>query len=132
MREHDIGTLVYSPLGSGLLTGSMDENTTFEDSDWRAQASAFQGEKFRQNLEVIERLKSFAADKGVEVSQLAIAWVLAQDGIDVAIVGARSEKNIERSLAAVDVRLSADDLAEIEKITADGVQVTGAAPEGVS
>ena len=132
VREHDIGTLVYSPLGSGLLTGSMDENTTFEDSDWRAQASAFQGEKFRQNLEVIERLKSFAADKGVEVSQLAIAWVLAQDGIDVAIVGARSEKNIERSLAAVDVRLSADDLAEIEKITADGVQVTGAAPEGVS
>jgi aryl-alcohol dehydrogenase-like predicted oxidoreductase len=132
VREHDIGTLVYSPLGSGLLTGSMDENTTFEDSDWRAQASAFQGEKFRQNLEVIERLRSFAADKGVEVSQLAIAWVLAQDGIDVAIVGARSEKNIERSLAAVDVRLSADDLAEIEKITADGVQVTGAAPEGVS
>ena len=104
VREHDIGTLVYSPLGSGLLTGSMDENTTFEDSDWRAQASAFQGEKFRQNLEVIERLKSFAADKGVEVSQLAIAWVLAQDGIDVAIVGARSERNIERSLAAVDVR----------------------------
>lgn len=132
VREHDIGTLVYSPLGSGLLTGSMDQSTTFEDSDWRAQASAFQGEKFRQNLEVIERLKSFAADKGVEVSQLAIAWVLAQDGIDVAIVGARSEKNIERSLAAVDVTLSAEDLAEIEKITADGVQVSGAAPEGVS
>ena len=66
------------------------------------------------------------------MSQLAIAWVLAQDGIDVAIVGARSDKNIERSLAAVDVTLSAEDLAEIEKITADGVQVSGAAPEGVS
>ncbi len=132
VRENDIGTLVYSPLGSGLLTGTMDENTTFEDSDWRASASAFQGDKFRTNLAVVERLKEFAADKGTEVSQLAIAWVLAQDGIDVAIVGARSSKNIERSLAAVDVELSSDDLAEIERITADGVQVTGASPEGIA
>jgi aryl-alcohol dehydrogenase-like predicted oxidoreductase len=131
-REHDIGTLVYSPLGSGLLTGAMTTDTTFEDDDWRASASAFTGDKFRQNLEVVERLKSFAADKGCEVSQLAIAWVLAQDGIDVAIVGARSSKNIERSLAAVDVELTSDDLTEIERITADGVQVTGASPEGVA
>jgi len=132
VREHDIGTLVYSPLGSGLLTGTMTEDTTFEDSDWRSQASAFSGDKLRTNLEVVERLRSFAGDKGVEVSQLAIAWVLAQDGIDVAIVGARSDRNIERSLAAVDVELSSDDLAEIERITADGVQVTGASPEGVA
>jgi aryl-alcohol dehydrogenase-like predicted oxidoreductase len=132
VRENDIGTLVYSPLGSGLLTGSMDSSTTFEDSDWRAQATAFQGDKFEQNLAVVERLRSFAADKGIEVSQLAIAWVLAQDGIDVAIVGARSERNIERSLGAVDVELSRDDLAEIERITADGVQVSGASPEGVA
>jgi aryl-alcohol dehydrogenase-like predicted oxidoreductase len=132
VREHDIGTLVYSPLGSGLLTGALDESSTFEDSDWRSQASAFQGDAFRTNLAVVERLKQFAADKGCEVAQLAIAWVLAQDGIDVAIVGARSDRNIERSLAAVDVQLSRDDLAEIERITADGVQVSGAAPEGVS
>jgi hypothetical protein len=132
VRRHDIGTLVYSPLGSGLLTGAMDEHTTFEDSDWRSQASAFQGDKFRTNLAVIERLKAFAADKGIEVSQLAIAWVLAQDGIDVAIVGARSDKNIERSLAAVDVELSREDLTEIEKLTADGIQVSGASPEGVA
>ena len=132
VRAHDIGTLVYSPLGSGLLTGTMDENTTFEDSDWRAQASAFQGEKFRTNLAVVDKLKDYAADKGIEVSQLAIAWVLAQDGIDVAIVGARSERNIERSLAAVDVELSQDDLAEIEKLTADHVEVSGASPEGVA
>lgn len=131
VREHGIGTLVYSPLGSGLLTGTMTPDTTFEDSDWRSQASAFQGENFRKNLEVVDRLKDFARSKGVEVSQIAIAWVLAQDGIDVAIVGARSDRNIERSLAAVDVELTAEDLAEIERITADGVQVTGASPEGV-
>ncbi len=132
VREHDIGTLVYSPLGSGLLTGAMTSDTTFADDDWRASATAFTGDTFRRNLEVVERLKSFAADKGCEVSQLAIAWVLAQDGIDVAIVGARSSRNIERSLAAVDVELTADDLAEIERLTADGVQVSGASPEGVA
>jgi aryl-alcohol dehydrogenase-like predicted oxidoreductase len=132
VRTHDIGTLVYSPLGSGLLTGTMTPDTTFEESDWRASATAFTGETFRRNLEVVERLKEFAAQKGCEVSQLAIAWVLAQPGIDVAIVGARSSRNIERSLAAVDVQLSREDLDEIERITADGVPVTGASPEGVA
>lgn len=132
VREHDIGTLVYSPLGSGLLTGTMDASTTFESSDWRSQASAFSGDAFRTNLAVVDRLKQLAADKGCEVAQLALAWVLAQDGVDVAIVGARSERNIERSLAAVDVTLSPEDLAQIERITADGVQVTGATPEGAT
>ncbi|HET8599425.1 MAG TPA: aldo/keto reductase [Segeticoccus sp.] len=132
VRQHDIGTLAYSPLGSGLLTGTMDEHTTFESSDWRSKASAFQGEKFRQNLAVVERLKALAADKGIDVAQLAIAWVLAQDGLDCAIVGARSSRNIERSCGAADVELTADELAEIERIVADGVQVTGAAPEGVA
>src|SRR3978361_471231 len=79
VREHDIGTRVYSPSGSGLLTGTMDESTTFESDDWRASATAFTGETFRTNLAVVERLKEFAAQKGTEVSQLAIAWVLAQD-----------------------------------------------------
>lgn len=131
-REHDIGTLAYSPLGSGLLTGTMDSSTTFEESDWRAQATAFSGETFRTNLAVVERLRALAADVGTEVSQLAIAWVLAQDGIDCAIVGARSARNIERSLAAVDLELTDDVLAEIERVTADGVEVSGASPEGVA
>ena len=131
VRAHDIGVLVYSPLGSGLLTGSMTEDTTFDDDDWRAQATAFRGEAFRTNLRVVEQLKEFAAGKGIEVSQLAIAWVLAQPEVDVAIVGARSHGNIERSLAAVDVELTADDLAQIDHITMDGVEVQGATPEGV-
>ena len=105
--------------------------TTFEDSDWRAQASAFTGEKFRQNLDVVERLRSFAADKGVEVCSWRSpgCWPRTDRRRDRRRpVG----QDIERSLAAVDVTLSAEDLAEIEKITADGVQVSGAAPEGVS
>jgi aryl-alcohol dehydrogenase-like predicted oxidoreductase len=131
-REHNIGVLVYSPLGSGLLTGTLTENSTFEEDDWRSQATAFQGESLRKNLAVVSELEEFAAGKGITVSQLAIAWVLAQPGIHVAIVGARKPKNIESSLAAADVELSPEDLEQIERITAKGVQVDGASPEGVA
>lgn len=131
-REHDIGVLAYSPLASGLLTGKMTPDVTFEESDWRAQASAFKGDKLRRNLEVVDRLAEFAADHGYSVSRLAIAWVLAQRGVHVAIVGARSASNIEDSLAAVDVALDADALAEIERITAKAVAIEGASPEGIA
>ncbi len=129
--EHDLGVLVYSPLGSGLLTGRMTPDTTFEDSDWRSRASAYTGEKLEQNLRVVERLSAFAEERGWHVSQLAIAWTLAQPGVHVAIVGARSRQNIERSLGAADIELTSQDVAEIERITAEGVQVEGASPEGV-
>ncbi|MHA6799529.1 aldo/keto reductase [Bounagaea algeriensis] len=130
-REHEIGVLVYSPLASGLLTGRMTTDTTFEDSDWRAQSSAFKGETLQRNLAVVDRLSEFAAARGHSVSQLAIAWVLAQQGVHAAIVGARSARNIENSLAAAEIDLSAEDLTEIERLTADAVSIEGAAPEGV-
>ncbi|MFD0920534.1 aldo/keto reductase [Saccharopolyspora rosea] len=131
-REHDIGVLAYSPLASGLLTGRMTADTTFEPDDWRSQASAFQGELLRRNLAVVDQLSRFGEERGMSVSQLAIAWVLAQPGVHVAIVGARSARNIENSLAAADFDLSADDLAQIDRITAEGVSIEGASPEGVA
>lgn len=130
VQANDIGVLTYSPLGSGLLTGAMTEDTTFDEDDWRAQASAFTGEGFRTNLRIVGELTEFAASKGVEVSQLAIAWVLAQPEVDVAIIGARSRRNVERSVAAADITLDAADLAEIDRITMDGYEVSGATPEG--
>ena len=131
-REHDLGVLVYSPLGSGLLTGALTTETTFDTDDWRSQSSAFRGEELRQNLAVVDELTTLAADRGTTVGQLAIAWALAQPGVHVAIVGARSPNHIESSLAAADLDLTDDDLAEIERITARGVQVEGASPEGVA
>ncbi|HSJ74447.1 MAG TPA: aldo/keto reductase [Miltoncostaeaceae bacterium] len=130
-RANDIGVLAYSPLASGLLTGRMDEGTTFETEDWRSQASAFTGEGLRRNLAVVRRLEELAGDLGVTLGQLAIAWVLAQPGVHVAIVGARSTANIEASAAAADVDLDADALARIEEIAADAEQIEGATPEGV-
>lgn len=131
-RGNDVGVLVYSPLGSGLLTGSFTPETTFEKTDWRSRSSAFTGENFRRNLAVVDKLKDFAAGKGISVSQLAIAWALAQPGVHVAIVGARKAANIEASLAAADIELTVDDLAEIDRLTVDAVPVSGASPEGVA
>lgn len=130
-REHDVGVLAYSPLGSGLLTGTLTPESTFDGDDWRSQSSAFTGDNLRRNLEVVDWLAEFGKERGATVSQLAIAWVLAQPGVHVAIVGARRARNIETSLAAADLELSMEDLAQIERITANGVQVDGATPEGV-
>jgi aryl-alcohol dehydrogenase-like predicted oxidoreductase len=131
-REHDIGVFVYSPLGSGLLTGSLTPDTTFETTDWRTKSSAFQGDNLRRNLKIVDELKAFAAQRGISVSQLAIAWTLARPGVHAAIVGARKPQHIEASLAAADITLTSDDLVHIDRVTADAVQVAGAAPEGIA
>lgn len=129
-RARNIGVLAYSPLASGLLTGRFDESTTFAADDWRSQATAFTGEALRRNVTVVRRLEEFAEARGYTVSQLAIAWVLAR--AEVAIVGARSSANIEASARAAQITLSDDELAEVERIAADGVSVEGASPEGIA
>jgi aryl-alcohol dehydrogenase-like predicted oxidoreductase len=130
-RERNIGVLAYSPLASGLLTGTLTETATFAADDWRARSEAFRGELLRRNLAVVKKLTDLASARGLSISQLAIAWVLAQPGVHVAIVGARRPSNIENSLAAAEVELSQPDLAEIEQIVAEGVPILGATPEGV-
>lgn len=129
-QKHGIGVLAYSPLASGLLTGRFDEDTRFDENDWRSKATAFTGDALRRNLAVVRRLSDFAEARGHSVSEIAIAWVLAR--VDVALVGARSSSSIESSAAAADITLSDDELAEIESIAADGVQIEGASPEGVA
>jgi aryl-alcohol dehydrogenase-like predicted oxidoreductase len=128
--EHGIGVLAYSPLASGLLTGAMDEDTTFGPGDWRRVSPLFQGETFRRNLEIVRELERFAADElGCSVGQLAIAWVLANPAVHVAIVGSRREAHIEDGVGAAAVQLSADHLARIGEIVADAPQATGPHPE---
>ncbi|HWN34291.1 MAG TPA: aldo/keto reductase [Pseudonocardia sp.] len=131
-RAHNIGVLVYSPLGSGLLTGQLTPDSTFDSADWRSRSTAFRGETLRRNLAVVDRLAELAGSRGLSIGQLATAWVLAQPGVHVAIVGARSARNIENSLAAADIDFTEADLTEIEKIATDGVSITGASPEGVA
>jgi aryl-alcohol dehydrogenase-like predicted oxidoreductase len=130
-REHNTGVLVYGPLAHGLLTGTLTENTTFTDDDWRSKSAVFTGDTYRDNLLAVRALEKLAADRGMTVSQLAIAWTLANPAVHVAIVGARQAKHVEDSLAAADISLSNADLAEIDKIMASATPVGGATPESV-
>jgi aryl-alcohol dehydrogenase-like predicted oxidoreductase len=129
-RDHDIGVLVYGPLAHGLLTGALDENTTFAPGDWRSGAPFFKGEDFRRNVMTVRQLEGFAERQiGVSVSRLAIAWTLANPAVDVAIVGARSATHIEDSIGAADLSLSEADLEQIDQIMAGSVPVSGPHPE---
>lgn len=128
--KHDVGVLIYGPLSHGLLTGAMDENTTFASDDWRSGAPFFKGDDFHRNLEVVGELKRFAQERfDVSVSRLAIAWTLANPAIQVAIVGARHPGHIEDSVAAAGLDLSKDDLEQIDRITAGSVAMGGPHPE---
>jgi aryl-alcohol dehydrogenase-like predicted oxidoreductase len=129
--EHDIGVLAYGPLAHGLLAGTMDDETTFADDDWRGKSPLFHGETFRRNLETVRELDRFARERGRTVSQLAIAWTLAHPAVDVAIVGARLAAHIEDSVGAAEFELSEQDLAEIDRIMAGAESVAGPSPESV-
>src|SRR5712691_7976164 len=99
-QEHGIGVLVYGPLAHGLLGGTFTPQTTFAADDWRSKSEIFHGETFQRNLAVVEQLKRLAEQEGMSVAQLAIAWVLAQPAIDVAIVGARTPAQLAQTAPA--------------------------------
>jgi aryl-alcohol dehydrogenase-like predicted oxidoreductase len=128
-REHGIGVLVYGPMAHGLLSGRMTETTTFAPDDWRSKSDLFAGDAFRRNLGIVRRLEEFASDRGMTVAQLAIAWTLANPAVDVAIVGARNPEQIRQTAPAAEIQLSPQDLARIENMVRDEIQVGGPAPE---
>jgi aryl-alcohol dehydrogenase-like predicted oxidoreductase len=130
-RAHDIGVLAYGPLAHGLLTGTLTEHTTFAGDDWRSRSAVFAGETYRRNLAAVRGLEKFAADRGVTVSQMAIAWTLANPAVHVAIVGARHASHVEDSLAAADISLDTAELSEIDTIMAAASPVAGPSPESV-
>lgn len=130
-EAHGIGTLAYGPLAHGLLGGKYDEDTTFAADDWRSRSSAFSGDVFANNLEVVGLLEKFAFDRGLTVAQVAIGWVLAHPGIDVALVGARRPDQIEGVAEAGDLFFDPEELEEIADLIDDAIEIGGATPEGV-
>jgi aryl-alcohol dehydrogenase-like predicted oxidoreductase len=130
-QEHDIGVLVYGPLAHGLLAGTFTPRTTFAADDWRGKSEIFHGETFQRNLAVVEHLKRLAEQEGMSVAQLAIAWVLAQPAVDVAIVGAHTPGQLEQTAPAGDIHLTQATLREIERIMREAVPIGGPAPEGM-
>ena len=127
---HDIGVLVYGPLAHGLLGGHLDQDTRFADEDWRSKSTVFHGPDFERNLGAVAELKELAHDElRITLGQLAIAWVLANPSVHVAIVGTRDPSHVDEAIAAADVALDAATMRRIEKIMRGAVPVAGPSPE---
>jgi aryl-alcohol dehydrogenase-like predicted oxidoreductase len=111
-----IGFVPFSPLGRGFLTGRYRRPEDFAPDDYRRTSPRFQGENFQRNLALVGKVKALAAEKNCTAAQLALAWVLAQGPHIVPIPGTRNASRLDENLGALDVRLSADDLREIEAV----------------
>jgi aryl-alcohol dehydrogenase-like predicted oxidoreductase len=127
--NHNIGVLVYGPLAHGLLSGGLRDDTVFAPGDWRASSPVFHGQAFHRNLDVVTELGSLANELGLSLSQLAIAWVLANPEVDTAIVGTRNPAHVDQAVAATEIDLEPSAIKRIEEITAKGVPVDGPSPE---
>ena len=124
LEDLGIGFVPFSPLGKGFLTGTIDESTTFESSDFRNTVPRFDTEARSANRVFVELLDRVAEQKGATPAQIALAWILAQKPWIVPIPGTTKPHRLEENVAAVDLDLTGDDLQEIEtaaaQITAQG------------
>jgi aryl-alcohol dehydrogenase-like predicted oxidoreductase len=120
IRELGIGFVAYSPLGRGFLTSAVKPAAEYPENDMRSWDERWQPGNFEQNVEAINQLTQLAHSKGIEVTQLALAWLLAQGDDVVPIPGTRSPQRLAENAAAADVRLSDEDLARIHEILPEG------------
>lgn len=126
---HDIGVLVYSPLAEGLLGGRMSADMQLPDDDWRSSSPDFNGEPFRRNLAVAERLEQIAARRGMSLPQLGVAWTLSHPAVHVAIFGSRQPSHLADTAAAADMELGEQERREIDELLRDAVPMIGPSPE---
>jgi aryl-alcohol dehydrogenase-like predicted oxidoreductase len=113
-RELGIGFVAYAPLGRGFLTGQIKSVADLAEDDFRRGDPRFQGENLQHNLDLVAKVQELAGAKGVSPAQLALAWVLAQGDDIVSIPGTKRRARLEENLGALDVQLSADELAQID------------------
>ncbi len=121
LRELGIGLVAYSPLGRGFLTGRFRSLEDLEANDYRRHSPRFQGENFARNLALVDRITELAKEKGLQPSQLALAWVLSR-GEDIApIPGTKRRRYLEENAAALDVKFTTAELARIDALAPLGV-----------
>jgi aryl-alcohol dehydrogenase-like predicted oxidoreductase len=125
LEELSIGFVPYSPLGRGFLTGKMDENTTFDSSDFRNTLPRFTPEARKANQTLVDLLGEIAKRKKATPAQIALAWLLAQKPWIVPIPGTTKLKRLEENIGAAEVELTPDDLREIESVSSK-IKVEGA------
>jgi aryl-alcohol dehydrogenase-like predicted oxidoreductase len=120
VREIGAGFVAYSPIGRGFLSGQIRSLDDLEPGDFRRSNPRFQGENFAKNLELVDRVREIADEKGVTASQLALAWVLAQGDDVVAIPGTKRVRYLEENAAAADITLTDDDLKRLDEAAPAG------------
>src|SRR5881398_2051870 len=119
LEELGIGFVPYSPLGKGFLTGKMNENTTFDSSDFRSALPRFTPEARKANQALVDLLGEIAGRKNTTPAQIALAWLLAQKPWIVPIPGTTKLKRLEENIGAAAIELSQDDLHEIESAASE-------------
>ena len=120
-RELGITFVAYSPLGRGFLAGKIQSLNDLAPNDWRRYNPRFAEQNLQRNLELAKRVENLAREKKCTPAQLALAWLLAQGEDIVPIPGTKRQKYLEENIAAVNLRLSPEDLARIDKVAPHGV-----------
>jgi aryl-alcohol dehydrogenase-like predicted oxidoreductase len=128
-RELGIGFVPYSPLGRGFLTGKIQKVDDLAASDWRRNGPRFQGENLERNLAIVRRLEALAQQHKCSPAQLALAWVLARGGDLVPIPGTKHRRYLDENIAALALRLSPEDLAELNEAAPRGITAGARYPE---
>ncbi|MFL5740318.1 MAG: aldo/keto reductase [Flavisolibacter sp.] len=125
LEELGIGFVPFSPLGKGFLTGKIDENTTFDKTDFRNTVPRFSEENRKANQALVDLLQKIAKEKNVTAAQIALAWLLAQKPWIVPIPGTTKLHRLEENVASVEIRLESKDLKEINEALSN-IEVQGA------
>jgi aryl-alcohol dehydrogenase-like predicted oxidoreductase len=120
-RELGVTFVAYSPLGRGFLTGRFQSPADLAPDDFRRNHPRFQGDNFERNLVLVRKIEDIAAKKRCTAAQLALAWLLAQDEHVVPIPGSKRRSRLEENAAAVDVEMTSEDVAELDRIAPKGV-----------
>jgi aryl-alcohol dehydrogenase-like predicted oxidoreductase len=129
-RELGISFIAYSPLGRGFLTGQIKSIDDLAPDDWRRMNPRFQGENFQKNLDLVAKIESMAKSRGVKASQLALAWVLAKGEDIIPIPGTKRIKYLEENAAAASIKLTSDELAQLDRALPPGTAAGTRYPEG--
>jgi aryl-alcohol dehydrogenase-like predicted oxidoreductase len=129
-EQHAMGVLVYGALGHGLLTGNLSAEAVFPPTDWRSRSPMYQGEVYRANIAVVRELERLARDGlGCTMGQLAIAFVLTNPAVHVAIVGTSRSDHLEEAIVAAELVLEPSVLARIDEIMLSARPSPGPTPE---
>jgi aryl-alcohol dehydrogenase-like predicted oxidoreductase len=130
VRELGIGFVAYSPVGRGFLTGQLERFEDLPEGDWRRNHPRFQGDNFKKNLDLVARVRQVAREKACTPAQLALAWLLAQGEDIVPIPGTKHRTYLEENVAAMEIRLTPEDVRRLAELIPQGAAAGARYPEG--